>query len=102
MKVISKDKKNIAPTLEMYLTDCKIRQAEPVFRYQGSLYAAIAKTESQQTSYTPPEHGIYCAEDFVPCFNLRCRTVRGVHKQAQVQPLYAEIHLYTQDPAYDY
>ena len=53
-----------------------------VFRYQNSLYIVMKKTESDL---------VRSDQGCIPCFNLKCRSVRGIKRDANIVPVEAYV-----------
>lgn len=98
MKLMKHDEvANPLPTLGQFYQDCLLFGDEPTFEFEGRTYVLIDKTDSSFTKLhaRPGDHfEILTAKDFYPAFNLRSRTVRGVHRNASVKPITLEVHTF--------
>lgn len=62
------------------------REEGCVFEYEGNFYAKISKSNSVRA-------GIRVEDGFIPCFNLKIRSVRGIKADAIVFPVNAEVNI---------
>lgn len=90
MRIVN-HKEAAKPTLREVINRCDCTRDVVTFQFDGHLYVLVSKTESGSTTATGD---LRVTNEMVPCFNLKCHTLRGMRLDCPVEPVNVEIHVH--------